>query len=186
MFLLRVCLLATVSGHFMNALNYVEYPVFGFLGVSVIASMLFVRKTKPQKWIAHREKTERMFAIAFLIIVPLTIIANFAFSEEDHELKMGFTLPVVFILLTGSKLLDNLQRLSLIKSKLEPNQQHFKNYALTEREKEIAILLSKGTTYKQIAEELFIAMPTVKTHAGNIYKKCGVKSRSELTMLLIN
>jgi DNA-binding NarL/FixJ family response regulator len=56
---------------------------------------------------------------------------------------------------------------------------------LTKREQEIATLLTKGITYKEISESLFISMPTVKTHTSNIYKKCGVKNRSELTALLI-
>ena len=84
----------TVSGHFMNALNYVEYPVFGFLGVSVIASMLFVRKTKPQKWIAHREKTERMFAIAFLIIIM--------FYDRFNYLNLWWILCVALWFVTGN------------------------------------------------------------------------------------
>ncbi|NLR91403.1 helix-turn-helix transcriptional regulator [Flammeovirga sp. SR4] len=78
-----------------------------------------------------------------------------------------------------------MQRLSLINNDIAPNKQQFKNYALTKREQEIASLLQKGVTYQKIADQLFISLPTVKTHASNIYKKCGVKTRNELSNLLI-
>ena len=173
-------------GYFINALPYLQYVVAIFLGISVVTSMILIRLTKPQKGLAYREKADRMFAIAFLVIVPLSLLANFALAEDNYALKVGFTLPLVFILLAGSKLLDDLKRLSFFNAHTVPKEQHFKNYSLTEREKEIATLLAKGTPYKQIAEELHISMPTVKTHASNIYRKCGVKSRSELTLLLIS
>ncbi|MCL4148268.1 UNVERIFIED_CONTAM: hypothetical protein GTU68_025111 [Idotea baltica] len=88
--------------------------------------------------------------------------------------------------MSGHKLIDDLQRLSLFNPKVELKEQHFQNYALTNREKEIAALLTEGKTYKQISTELFISLPTVKTHTSNIYRKCGVKNRSTLTALLIN
>lgn len=179
-------LLSLIAGYFVDALDTLQYIAVAFLGISVVLSMLLVRFTKPQKKILHREKTERIFAIALMVIVPLSLLVNYVFIENYYSLKIGFTLPLVFILLAGNKLMDDLQRLSLVKSPLNPQEQHLKNYALTPREKEIALILSTGITYKQISEELHISMPTVKTHASNIYKKCGVKSRSELTALLIN
>lgn len=51
---------------------------------------------------------------------------------------------------------------------------------LTEREKAIFQLLIRGYSNNSIAEELFISSFTVKDHLKNIFKKAGVKSRSEL------
>lgn len=178
--------LATIIGYFTNILATLQYIVIAFLVISIVATMLFIRKTKPQKRFAHREKTERIFSIAFLVVVPLSILATYFFTEENSSLKIGFTLPLLLILLAGNKIWDDLQRLSLFNAPITPKEQHFKNYSLTEREKEIATLLTKGKTYNQISEALYISMPTVKTHVSNIYKKCGVKSRSELTILLIS
>ncbi|MFK8081134.1 MAG: response regulator transcription factor [Granulosicoccus sp.] len=44
--------------------------------------------------------------------------------------------------------------------------------------------MATGKTYKRIAEELHVSVPTIKTHASNVYKKCGVTGRHELTVLL--
>ena len=181
-----ILFILVLVGYFIGVLDFVQYAVGLFLGISVMLSMILERRTKPQKRIAHREKIDRKFAIAFIVFVPLNLILTYSFTPNIFIQIIKLTIPSIFILLAASKLLDDLQRLSLFNSKLEPKEQHFKNYSLTEREKEVAIVLVQGTTYKQISEELHISLPTVKTHASNIYRKCGVKSRAELTTLLIN
>lgn len=50
---------------------------------------------------------------------------------------------------------------------------------LTPREQEILQLLSAGLTNREIAEQLVISPGTVKKHAGNIYGKLRVHSRTE-------
>lgn len=52
-------------------------------------------------------------------------------------------------------------------------------YGLTEREKEVAWLLYRGYTNRQIGEDLFIAETTVKKHVSHIYEKMQVMSRKE-------
>ncbi|WP_296690273.1 response regulator [Treponema sp. UBA6852] len=55
----------------------------------------------------------------------------------------------------------------------------YKKFGLSSREIEIAELLLKNQTNKQIAKELFIATSTVATHIQHIYEKFGVKNRTE-------
>ncbi len=50
---------------------------------------------------------------------------------------------------------------------------------LSQREKEILDLLSKGLRYKEIADKLFLSTETVRTHIRNIYEKLQVNSRTE-------
>lgn len=59
-----------------------------------------------------------------------------------------------------------------------------KNYQLTEREVELAILVMSGKTTKLIAESLFISETTVSKHIRNIYQKVGVNSKIELIQKL--
>jgi DNA-binding CsgD family transcriptional regulator len=54
---------------------------------------------------------------------------------------------------------------------------------LTDRERDVAELAVSGYSYAQIARELFVAQTTVGYHLSNIYAKCGVRSRHELTEL---
>ena len=55
---------------------------------------------------------------------------------------------------------------------------------LSERELEVAWLLYRGYTNRQIGEELFIAETTVKKHVSHIYEKLDVGSRKEFKELI--
>jgi DNA-binding CsgD family transcriptional regulator len=55
--------------------------------------------------------------------------------------------------------------------------------SLTRREREVLALMVKGHTKMQIAEQLSIAVGTVKNHLKNIYAKLGVHTRVEALLL---
>jgi LuxR family maltose regulon positive regulatory protein len=50
---------------------------------------------------------------------------------------------------------------------------------LSERELEVLGLLAAGLSYREIAEELYVSINTVKAHAKNIYSKLGVHGRMQ-------
>ncbi|AIY06481.1 transcriptional regulator, LuxR family [Planococcus sp. PAMC 21323] len=50
---------------------------------------------------------------------------------------------------------------------------------LTEREMEILLLLARGLTNQEVADQLFIAVKTVKTHVSNILAKLEVHDRTQ-------
>ena len=54
---------------------------------------------------------------------------------------------------------------------------------LTPREADVLELLQQGRSNAQIAIELSVGVETVRTHARNIYRKLGVKTRRELATL---
>lgn len=60
-----------------------------------------------------------------------------------------------------------------------------KRQLLTMREQEVATLAASGLTQRQIADRLFISLPTVKTHLWHVYQKAGVSNRIELEHWLI-
>ncbi|MCH2533272.1 MAG: helix-turn-helix transcriptional regulator [Bdellovibrionales bacterium] len=51
---------------------------------------------------------------------------------------------------------------------------------LSNRESEVAELVTKGLSNKEVANQLFVTEKTVKFHLTNIYKKMSVKSRAQL------
>lgn len=54
-----------------------------------------------------------------------------------------------------------------------------RNSPLTPRETEVLELLSKGKSYSNIAEDLFVDKETIRTHIKNIYWKLEVHSKAE-------
>lgn len=50
---------------------------------------------------------------------------------------------------------------------------------LTERERQILVLLASGAANRQIAERIFVSENTVKFHLKNIYSKLGVNNRAQ-------
>jgi len=53
---------------------------------------------------------------------------------------------------------------------------------LSEREREIAILIAQGKSSREIAEVFVISQRTVETHVGNIYTKLGFNSRTQIAV----
>lgn len=51
---------------------------------------------------------------------------------------------------------------------------------LTSREREVLGFMLQRFSNAEIARELFISLPTVKTHVSNVLQKLGVKSRRDL------
>ncbi|WP_018756177.1 response regulator [Paenibacillus terrigena] len=53
---------------------------------------------------------------------------------------------------------------------------------LTEREKEVLLLIAEGKTNKDISEELHISIKTVKSHVSNLLMKCEMDDRTQLAI----
>ncbi|MEF2966894.1 response regulator transcription factor [Paenibacillus sp. M1] len=53
---------------------------------------------------------------------------------------------------------------------------------MTEREKEVLLLIAEGKSNKDIAEELHISTKTVKTHVSNLLMKCELEDRTQLAI----
>jgi LuxR family maltose regulon positive regulatory protein len=50
---------------------------------------------------------------------------------------------------------------------------------LSDREREVLILISRGLSNREISQNLYISLRTVKWHTGNIYQKLCVKNRTQ-------
>lgn len=53
---------------------------------------------------------------------------------------------------------------------------------LTEREREVAVLIAQGKTNREIADTLVVSLRTIETHVSTILSKLGVPSRSRIAV----
>jgi DNA-binding CsgD family transcriptional regulator len=137
-----------------------------------------------------RRRVGRAFAWMFLARIPVQLALVF--------ISMG---PFDFLYITFSKLLvlyTNLIPLFWLKAYFAPWAGSLgkviagrvdlaalqKRHGLSAREMEIMNLMIDGKSYKEMEASLHISIHTVKSHAYNLYRKLGVKSRHQLIHLV--
>ena len=123
-------------------------------------------------------QTELLLKVYSILSLKVNVKKDFARTITDFINKTAE-------ISSGSKLNLGLPFASASDSK-ENRICAYKKFGLSSREIEIAELLLKNQTNKQIAKELFIATSTVATHIQHIYEKFGVKSRSEWIQSVMN
>ncbi|MCF7928897.1 MAG: helix-turn-helix transcriptional regulator [Spirochaetales bacterium] len=132
----------------------------------------------------------RGFGIILLLLIPANLL-DFGISVAVRE--TGGTMYDGFVFAAGYAVANLVLLAILIRSirisaghdtSLALPQQMADTFGLTKREQEIIENLLEGKTDRQIAEALFISPRTVDTHMRNIFRKCGVSSRLQLSRLV--
>ena len=71
---------------------------------------------------------------------------------------------------------------ALMRGAVPPAPEPARLEALTEREREILVLVARGMTNDEIGAELFISPATVKTHLARVMAKLGAHDRAQLVV----
>mgnify|MGYP001198559322 CR=1 FL=1 len=59
------------------------------------------------------------------------------------------------------------------------DEKAFQDSGLTERELEVLTAMSQGLSNQEIANKLHVSVPTIKSHASNLFDKLDVKRRTQ-------
>ena len=174
--------------HSLNQSVLTIWFVSGHLFLSVIYSMFYLLFTKPGTLIQFREKSERLLAFIVLLIMIVSfvlIVVNYkVFTLKLLQQNGGIILAIICIILSVSKIPGDIKKLVQTEKTISTDENKLAKLGITQREQEVLQLLVTGKTYKEIAAELFISLPTVKTHVSNIYSKAKVRNRLELSNLI--
>ena len=73
----------------------------------------------------------------------------------------------------------SLPRWSLCPSSSQPGAEE-RIERLTRREREVALLVARGLTNRQIAQELSVSRSTANNHVARILRKLGLHSRAQI------
>ncbi len=132
---------------------------------------------KRQKWI-------EMFAVFFIFL-------GVSFKFTSNETKwIWASYPYIAVLIAGFSLVFIIIWLRIEKKKiqvvinsiLDKSDKTEKIDLLTNRQQQVLELILQNKTNKQISEELFIELSTLKTHINKIYKTLNIKSRKDIRM----
>jgi len=126
-------------------------------------------------------KSNKVLVILILLVTIGVLVFNiFYYSStygivEINNINSLFLVPfIVFVCWLG---------IILGKSKQTDEFDLAYRLRITEREKEVIVLILDGKKNKEISDKLFVDISTIKSHINNIYRKTGVKNRKEFILI---
>jgi DNA-binding CsgD family transcriptional regulator len=170
--------------HKNDILHGISDSFFLLMSLSVaIMSVVYFRRL--------RKGPLRSFFIAFFVIiiieflieifvlsVPNSFWLNFGVSPEF----LGMSVMIMFIflvafrfLLQGYRATDSVQPVRGVNP-----EDIYAKFGLSNREKEVLVLVREGISNKEIAARLFISLATAKSHVHNILEKTECPTRASL------
>jgi two-component system, NarL family, response regulator LiaR len=127
----------------------------------------------------------------------IQIIALTSFKEKEYvegALKAGAS-GYLLKNVSADELVNSIRRAVAGQPSLSPeaaqvliqrvNEPQAPGQDMTEREKEILVLMIEGLSNNEIAERLVVSQSTVKFHVSNVLSKLGVAGRTEAVALAV-
>ena len=119
-------------------------------------------------------------SLALLIFFLKFIEYRYFIRDFTTETYIGivailFTIVGIWV---GSKLVKN-KNVDNNQNDFELDEAQLKSLGISKREYEVLELIARGLSNKEIAEKLFISLPTVKTHSSNLFVKLDAQRRTQ-------
>lgn len=126
-----------------------------------------------------------LYGLALSVLVA--ILKYFEYRYWIRDLSVEVYIGVVAVLFTalgvwaGSKLLAGKKQVAADHPHA-PNEEALRSLGISVRELDVLQLMASGCSNQEIADKLFISLPTVKSHSSSLFGKLEVKSRTQAVL----
>jgi two-component system, NarL family, response regulator LiaR len=124
-----------------------------------------------------------LYGLALASLVFVLKYVEYRFWIRD--LRMEVYVGVVAVLFTalgvwvGTRLLDGKRKEEPKVPPPGPNMDVIRTLGISGREMEVLELMAQGCSNQEIADKLFISLPTVKSHSSSLFVKLDVSRRTQ-------
>ncbi|MFA6456480.1 MAG: LuxR C-terminal-related transcriptional regulator [Bacteroidota bacterium] len=126
-------------------------------------------------------KTILLYGGAMAAMIGLLKYFEYSFLVKDLSAEMYIgTIALIFTALgiwAGRRLTR--PKVILTNPNFTFDPQRLEHLGISKREYEVLELIAQGISNREIAEKLFISLPTVKSHSSNLFLKLNVRRRTE-------
>lgn len=126
--------------------------------------------------------TVLLYGLALAVLV--LILKYFEYRYWIRDLRVEVYIGVVAVLFTtlgvwvGSKLLHG-RKAAVAVAAHKVDEEALRRIGISGRELEVLHLMATGNSNQEIADKLFISLPTVKSHSSSLFGKLEVRRRTE-------
>lgn len=174
---------AIIAEDISDVLQMEGYAICGVEATCESALHAFV-ELKPDLVISDiylgTQKTGIDFVKEISEICPVPVIFITAYSNDEIIRQLSGFVNISYL----TKPFTNIQLLASVKMAAMHLPFIEKFSALSHREMQIAKMLANGCSSKEVAEQLFISVETVKTHRKNIFIKLETTNVAQLISLI--
>jgi len=182
------------------------YPIKGGLGFAtsygllipaIYSVVVFFALLKAIRLKIHTRKTSKFpydrldMVLVYAAVSPWVCMTAFSYFNTRQWIEvlvtnLGFIIITILFIAESIKetRLEDAKKVAKQRGKEKLFEHCCGTFNLSRREKEIALLLCKGMTYKEIAEALFISERTVDNHVQHIFIKAEVNKKMDLQQKL--
>ncbi|WP_162628044.1 7TM diverse intracellular signaling domain-containing protein [Arcticibacterium luteifluviistationis] len=151
--------------------NYSKFFVLAYFAVLFMACDFFIAPLMGWPNLGITTKYLKIGGVMEMLLLTYAVVYRMRGIHKDHKLMV-------------QELFNYTNQLNSLEEELEKLNEGQENEittsSLSRREIEILELIAAGKINKEIAEELFISVNTVKYHTKKLYAKLHIKSRSEI------
>jgi len=164
--------------------------------VFLVGGLYLLIKAKPLKSYHDRQRYKRRRLLGFARLQLVWILAwvmlrvchysqlidAWAFTLFEAVLFLTTNVLVLLFLKGFTSGIQAVSRWGAVSA--DSREKVFAGFGITKREQEIIRLICEGRSNREIKDQLFISLQSVKDHIYRIYLKTGVKNRVQLANLL--